>query len=103
MATELGSARVLGSTIRSNSGLLLSRLDDGVWEISFDGATYGVYELQVHVTPDSGEDPPGDPVTAGFRVVAHNNDPDDARVRVHTWKNGALEDVGFTVMVARQT
>lgn len=102
MSQELGSARVVGSTLKNNHDLVISRVSTGLWEIYFDGVTFGVDELQVQVTADAGEDPPGDPVSAGYRVFGNGGDPDDARVHVCTWKNGALADVGFSVIVNRE-
>lgn len=102
MSTEVGSACVRGDEIKNVHDLSLTRLDVGRWEISFPGVTYGVFELQVTVTADAGEDPPGHPVSAGYRVISNGGDPDDAHVRVSTWKNGALADVGFTVKIDRE-
>lgn len=101
MSQEIGSASVLGQSVLNNDSLTLTRLDVGYWEIN-PGGPFGIGEFQVLVVPNAGEDPPGDPVSAGYRVVGHNGDPDDARIRVCTWKNGALADVGFSVRILRQ-
>lgn len=102
MSQELGSANVLGTSVVNDDGLTLTRISTGYWEVYFPGVTFGVSELQVLVTADAGEDPPGDPVTAGYRIIGHENNPDDARVHVSTWKNGVLADVGFSVIIMRE-